>query len=56
MRKRFLLSVIISSIVVACSMSTAPEITHFGSGPRRILFLGNSLTDFNAMPATTTSS
>lgn len=37
--------------VGACSLSTAAsDVDRFGSGPRRILFIGNSLTAANSMP------
>lgn len=37
--------------VAACRLSTAAsDVDRFGSGPRRILFIGNSLTAANSMP------
>jgi hypothetical protein len=34
----------------ACLSVSAPVTEHFGSGPRRLLFVGNSLTGANEMP------
>lgn len=40
-----------AATVAACSLTTDPaQVSHFGSGSRRILFVGNSLTAFNSMP------
>ncbi|MDB4878374.1 MAG: hypothetical protein JWM41_4820 [Gemmatimonadetes bacterium] len=39
------------SAISACSLSTAPSTSTYGSGPRRILFVGNSLTAANDMPS-----
>jgi hypothetical protein len=50
MLKHFVIP-LLSFVVAACSLSTGPDISHFGSGPRRVLFLGNSLTGFNDMPS-----
>jgi hypothetical protein len=37
---------------MSCSLSTAPAISSsYGTGPRHILFIGNSLTAANQMPA-----
>ena len=40
-----------AAVAVSCSLSTAPATTSYGSGGRRILFIGNSLTAANNMPA-----
>jgi len=41
----------IIAIASSCRMSTDPTpLGHFGAGPRRILFIGNSLTGANEMP------
>src|SRR5437016_13190601 len=41
----------IIAIAGSCRLSTDPTpLGHFGSGPRRILFIGNSLTGANEMP------
>jgi hypothetical protein len=38
-------------IAASCQLSTDPApVTHYGSGTRRILFIGNSLTGANDMP------
>src|SRR5215211_6152116 len=43
-----------ATTAAACSLSTDPVAPvsgeRFGSGPRRILFIGNSLTGWNVMP------
>jgi hypothetical protein len=45
----FVLSVV--AIAGSCRLSTDPApVSHYGSGPRRILFIGNSLTGANEMP------
>src|SRR4051812_47513565 len=36
--------------VAACMSVSAPATEHFGNGPRRLLFVGNSLTGANEMP------
>jgi len=42
----------LSVITGSCRLSTDPTlVSHHGSGPRRILFIGNSLTVANEMPA-----
>src|SRR5215211_6074926 len=45
---------IASTSAAACNLSTDPGAQgpgeRFGSGPRRILFIGNSLTAWNVMP------
>jgi hypothetical protein len=51
MLKRLLLPIFIFGSVSACQLTTGPGIAHFGSGPRKILFIGNSLTYFNDMPS-----
>ena len=50
MLKRLLI-LIFSLSAAGCSLSTAPDVAHYGSGPRRILFIGNSLTGYNDMPS-----
>jgi hypothetical protein len=38
-------------IAASCQLSTDPApVTHYGSGTRRVLFIGNSLTGANDMP------
>lgn len=38
-------------VIASCQLSTDPApVTHYGSGTRRILFIGNSLTGANDMP------
>jgi len=47
------LLILLATIAIAgsCRLSTDPApLSHFGSGPRRILFIGNSLTGANDMP------
>jgi hypothetical protein len=39
----------------ACNPSTAPRTTHLGTGDKHLLFLGNSLTAANDMPAMVTA-
>lgn len=51
MRKSSCILFLIIAILAACSLTTGPEVAHYGSGPRRILFLGNSLTGCNDMPS-----
>jgi hypothetical protein len=53
MFKRILISVLIlaSTVSAACQLTSEPATSHFGSGARKILFIGNSLTAFNDMPA-----
>ena len=39
------------TVAGSCRLSTDPApVSHYGSGPRRILFIGNSLTGANEMP------
>jgi hypothetical protein len=51
-RRRSLLTLLATIIVAgSCRLSTDPTpLAHYGSGPRRILFIGNSLTGANEMP------
>src|SRR5205814_9131045 len=50
-RRRFGFALAIVAIAGSCRLSTDPTpLGHFGSGPRRILFIGNSLTGANEMP------
>jgi hypothetical protein len=51
MFKKLLITVLISASVGACRLTTEPATSHFGSGPRKILFIGNSLTYVNDMPS-----
>src|SRR4051794_837189 len=53
MLKRILFSICVFSTAVtgACQLATHPAPSHFGSGTREILFIGNSLTAFNDMPS-----
>jgi hypothetical protein len=40
------------AVATSCSLATAPAgSTSYGTGPKRILFIGNSLTAANQMPA-----
>jgi hypothetical protein len=50
---RNILILICSTILAttSCSLATAPAVSSYGSGPRRVLFIGNSLTAANEMPA-----
>lgn len=50
MFKRLLIALLVSTSV-ACQLSTDPGTAHFGTGSRKILFIGNSLTYFNDMPS-----
>ena len=52
LRRALILAIgIVATTAAACNLSTDPAGTdHFGSGPRRILFIGNSLTAYNVMP------
>ena len=45
------LSGLVVCTLAACALSTSPGPQHFGSGSRKILFIGNSLTAANDMPA-----
>jgi hypothetical protein len=50
-RRTIAVLVAIAAITGSCRLSTdPPPITHFGSGARRVLFIGNSLTGANDMP------
>jgi hypothetical protein len=49
--KRFIIIACACAAVASCSLVTAPATTSYGSGGRRILFIGNSLTAANNMPA-----
>src|SRR5215216_2854392 len=50
-RALVLLIGVAATTAAACNLSTDPvEPDRFGSGPRRILFIGNSLTAWNVMP------
>ena len=57
MHKRLLIIILAIVGAAACSLSTSPEVrvAHYGSGGRRLLFIGNSLTGFNDMPAMVTA-
>jgi hypothetical protein len=57
LHKRLLIIVLAVVAAAGCSLSTSPdvEVTHYGSGGRRLLFIGNSLTGFNDMPAMVTA-
>jgi hypothetical protein len=37
--------------LTSCLSTTAPGVSHYGSGPRRILFVGNSLSAANDLPS-----
>src|SRR4249920_3114581 len=53
-RYRSMLIAVCSAVAVAtsCSLATAPAgSTTYGTGSKRILFIGNSLTAANQMPA-----
>jgi hypothetical protein len=46
--------VLAAAVAAACSLTTGPgtgSVSSYGTGPRRILFVGNSLTSANDMPA-----
>jgi hypothetical protein len=51
--RRVAVGIVLSVVAVAgsCRLSSDPvPLSHYGSGPRRILFIGNSLTGANEMP------
>lgn len=46
----FIVLALTAAVTAACQLSTSPERAHFGTGSRKLLFVGNSLSAFNDMP------
>ena len=48
--KKTLIAFVFAIATTSCLSTTAPKISSYGSGTKRILFIGNSLTSANDMP------
>ena len=50
-KKKLIALLVAVAASTSCLSSTAPKVSSYGSGTKRILFIGNSLTGYNDMPS-----